>query len=161
VAGNQVVLSTSSNLSHPASQIPIVGSSILCIGARFGEEVFALRSLGFLAVGIDLYPSEGNRYVTQGDIHHLDFPDRCFDAVFTNVLDHILYLDAAMSEVSRVIKRPGRLLTHLQNQSAGTFEVREWVDSKEFAQQLGKMLGVQPDIKESENFIEAAYFLSN
>lgn len=112
---------------------PEVGSSILCVGARFGEEVYALRSMGYLAIGIDLEPTHSNSYVLRGDVHKIDFPNEVFSAVFSNILDHILFLEIALAEIKRVTKKPGRVILHLNDQTPKQFEARGWSNPSEFA----------------------------
>lgn len=76
----------------------------LCLGARLGSEVRALRKLGHLAVGIDINPGTENRYVLYGDFHSIDFPDIIFDAVYSNCFDHVFNLEKVLNEVDRVMK---------------------------------------------------------
>jgi SAM-dependent methyltransferase len=80
--------------------------SVLCLGARLGAEVQALRNLSYFAVGIDLNPGKNNPFVHYGDFHALPFQDATVDAAYTNALDHVFDLDRVMSEVHRVL-RPG------------------------------------------------------
>jgi len=81
---------------------------VLCLAARIGTEVRAFHDLGCFAVGIDVNPGEGNRWVLHGDFHDLQFPDGSVDVVFTNSLDHALDVDRLLQEVRRVL-RPGGL----------------------------------------------------
>ena len=85
------------------------GESVLCLGARLGGEVRALRSLGCLALGIDLNPGPQNRDVLPGDVHALQFADRVFDAVFTNILDHVYEPARFFAEIRRVLRPQGRV----------------------------------------------------
>lgn len=88
----------------------IQGVKILCLGARFGEEVRALHKLGFTeTVGIDLNPGDDNKYVIKGDFHDLSFPDDSFDGIYTNCLDHAYDLRKISVEAHRVL-RPGGIL---------------------------------------------------
>ena len=84
----------------------------LCLGARTGQEVVALRQLGLDAIGIDLVPCEP--HVIAGDIHNLDFDDKYFDFVFTNIFDHSLNPQKMISEAERVLKPNGLFLMQLQ-----------------------------------------------
>ena len=88
------------------------GQKALCLGARTGQEVFALNKLGLEAIGIDLVPCEP--LVVEGDIHNLAYENKSFDFVFTNVLDHSLQPDKMMSEVERVLKSNGIFLLQMQ-----------------------------------------------
>jgi len=84
----------------------------LCLGARTGQEVQALRDMGIDAIGIDLVPYEP--LVIEGDIHNIAFPDESFDFVFSNSFDHALHPDKVVSEIERVLKREGYALLQLQ-----------------------------------------------
>lgn len=84
----------------------------LCIGARTGQEVVALRDLGVEAIGIDIVPCEP--YVVQADMHELPFEGESFDFVFSNVFDHSLYPGKKCSEIERVLKIDGYALLQLQ-----------------------------------------------
>jgi len=88
------------------------GMSALCIGARTGQEVVALKNLGLDAIGIDLVECEP--HVVLGDMHDLDYDDNSFDFVFTNVFDHSLYPSEMISEVERVLKIGGYFLLQMQ-----------------------------------------------
>lgn len=84
------------------------GMRALCIGARTGQEVVALKEMGVDAVGIDIVPHPPN--VIAGDMHNLEFEDDSFDFVFSNVFDHSLYPDRKISEIERVLKTDGYAL---------------------------------------------------
>lgn len=93
---------------------PVVqaGHRALCIGARTGQEVAALRSLGVDAIGIDIVPHED--LVIEGDMHELPFEDSSFDFIFSNVFDHSLYPDKKVAEIERVLKVDGHAMIQLQ-----------------------------------------------
>lgn len=95
--------------------------TVLCVGARFGEEVAVLRDMGYLAIGIDLNPEQKNKFVLFGDVHQIEFPNSVFDKVFCNVLDHVLDIEKALSEIARVLKSPGLFVAHIQRQGPGDF----------------------------------------
>jgi SAM-dependent methyltransferase len=80
-------------------------SKCLCIGARTGQEVHALRNLGFSAIGIDIVECEP--LVEIGDMHNLKYSDNSFDFIFSNILDHSLYPDKSINEIERVLKNNG------------------------------------------------------
>jgi SAM-dependent methyltransferase len=84
----------------------------LCLGSRTGQEVFALRKLGMDAIGIDLV--EFPPYTIKGDIHNLFYEDGMFDLVFTNILDHSLYLQKFISEMERVSTKGGIIILNIQ-----------------------------------------------
>jgi SAM-dependent methyltransferase len=77
---------------------------MLCLGARFGEEVRAWQDLDFNAIGIDLNPGPNNEYVIKGDFHNIPWPDESFDYVWSNAIDHSLYLEQVVRETYRVLK---------------------------------------------------------
>jgi SAM-dependent methyltransferase len=122
--------------------------TILCLGARLGTEVKALHALGYFAVGIDLNPGEGNRYVLPGDFHDVVFPDGSVDAVYSNALDHAFDLDKVMAEVRRLL-RPGGLLVLdlLQGYDEergfvpGEYEAIMWRDREQFIRRVGDLGG--------------------
>tara|TARA_B100001093_G_C26650188_1_gene937117 strand:+ start:194 stop:841 length:648 start_codon:yes stop_codon:yes gene_type:complete len=84
----------------------------LCLGSRTGQEVFVLRTLGMEAIGIDLV--EFPPYTIKGDIHNLFYEDGIFDLVFTNILDHSLYLQKFISEMERVSTNRGIIILNIQ-----------------------------------------------
>ena len=88
----------------------------LCLGSRTGQEVFVLRKLGMEAIGIDLV--EFPPYTIKGDIHNLFYEDGIFDLVFTNILDHSLYLQKFISEMERVSTNRGIIILNIQENMA-------------------------------------------
>lgn len=86
------------------------GQRVLCLAARIGTEVRAFIDAGALAVGVDLNPGPGNKYVVVGDFHGLQYAPGSFDVVFTNSLDHSLELSRLLSEVRRVLVVKGRFI---------------------------------------------------
>jgi glycosyltransferase involved in cell wall biosynthesis len=84
----------------------------LCLGARTGQEVEALREIGLEAIGVDLVPREP--LVIRGDFHHLPFKEHSIDFIFTNSFDHALDPQRVASEIERVLKPGGYFLLHLQ-----------------------------------------------
>lgn len=134
--------------------------TVLCVGARFGEEVSVLRDMGYLAIGIDLNPKLENRFVLYGDVHQLEFPNKVFDKVFCNILDHILDIEKALSEIARVLKFNGVLVTHIQRQKPGDFEARGWDSAEQFVQRIGMFFGVHPITTERGSFLEAVFLLT-
>lgn len=87
--------------------------TVLCLAARLGTEVKAFLDRGCFAVGIDLNPGPGNRYVLAGDFHDLPFPSACVDVVFCNSLDHAFDLDRLLGQVRRVLKPSGVLVLEI------------------------------------------------
>ena len=134
--------------------------TVLCVGARFGEEVAVLRDMGYLAIGIDLSPEQKNKFVLFGDVHQIEFPNSVFDKVFCNVLDHVLDIEKALREIVRVLKSPGHLVRHVQSQKPGDFEVRGWDSAEKFAERIGEFFDVQPVITERRSHIEAVFLLN-
>ena len=84
----------------------------LCVGARTGQEVLALREMGVDAIGIDLVPCEP--LVIKGDMHQVPFDDESFGFVFSNSVDHAIYPERFASEVERVLRPGGHVLLQLQ-----------------------------------------------
>nr|ACG45474.1 hypothetical protein [Zea mays] len=87
-------------------------SRALCVGARLGQEVAALRQVGVRgALGIDLAPAPP--LVARGDFHAQPFPDATFDFEFSNVFDHALYPDRFAAEVERTLRPGGVAVLHV------------------------------------------------
>jgi len=89
----------------------------ICLGARTGQEVHVLRELGLNCVGIDLV--EFPPYTIKGDIHNLQFHDEKFDLIFTNILDHSLYLEKFISEMERICIKNGIIILNTQENIPG------------------------------------------
>tara|TARA_B110000444_G_C18738770_1_gene546964 strand:- start:9 stop:659 length:651 start_codon:yes stop_codon:yes gene_type:complete len=89
----------------------------ICLGARTGQEVFVLRELGLDSIGIDLV--EFPPYTIKGDIHNLEFDDEKFDLIFTNILDHSLYLEKFISEMERVCVKDGIIIINITENILG------------------------------------------
>ncbi|CAN1152987.1 hypothetical protein LINPERHAP2_LOCUS19097 [Linum perenne] len=87
-------------------------SKALCVGARVGQEVEALKRVGVSdSIGIDLVPSPP--LVVKGDFHSQPFDDETFDFEFSNVFDHALYPDKFVGEIERTLKRGGVCVLHV------------------------------------------------
>lgn len=87
-------------------------SRALCVGARLGQEVAALRLVGVRdAVGIDLAPAPP--LVVKGDFHAQPFGDDTFDFEFSNVFDHALYPDRFAAEIERTLRPGGVAVLHV------------------------------------------------
>lgn len=115
--------------------------SVLCLGARLGTEVRALKELGFFAVGIDLNPGEANQHVVTGDFHALTFADGSTDAVYCNALDHAFDLDRLSREVARVLRPGGLFVTDIalgfdRGYTPGDYEATIWRDPDTLIQRI-------------------------
>ncbi|XP_078168165.1 uncharacterized protein LOC144562746 [Carex rostrata] len=87
-------------------------SRALCIGARLGQEVAALKKVGVVdSIGMDLVPSPP--LVVKGDFHKQPFKSSSFDFEFSNVFDHALYPDRFIGEVERTLKPGGVAVIHV------------------------------------------------
>jgi SAM-dependent methyltransferase len=85
----------------------------LCLGARTGQEVVALKEMGIKeVVGIDIVPCEP--HVIEGDIHNLTYEDDTFDFVYTNIIDHSIDPKKMVSEIERVLKNNGIFFLQVQ-----------------------------------------------
>jgi len=85
----------------------------VCLGARTGEEVLALRHLGIKnCVGVDLVPHTD--LVIQADLHNLPYGDGSINFIYTNVFDHILKVDCFFKEMERVLPIGAKLFIQLQ-----------------------------------------------
>jgi SAM-dependent methyltransferase len=120
-------------------------SYILCLGARTGAEVKAFRKLGFFLIGIDLAYPKNSPYVIYGDFHNLDFPEKSFDLIYSNTLDHVYNHEKFIKEILRVLKNDGKILFDIQkgiNENnkivIGQFETCGWDHSDEIIKKLLK-----------------------
>ncbi|XP_022151762.1 uncharacterized protein LOC111019667 [Momordica charantia] len=87
-------------------------SKALCIGARVGQEVEALRRIGVSdSIGMDLVPYPP--LVIKGDFHNQPFPNQTFDFEFSNVFDHALYPERFVAEIERTLKPGGVCVLHV------------------------------------------------
>ncbi|KAL9246543.1 hypothetical protein vseg_020064 [Gypsophila vaccaria] len=87
-------------------------SKALCIGARVGQEVEALKRVGVSdTVGIDLVPCPP--LVIKGDFHKQPFGEDTFDFEFSNVFDHALYPDRFVGEIQRTLRPGGVCVLHV------------------------------------------------
>lgn len=98
--------------------------AVLCLGARTGAESIGATRAGFSgSVGIDLHPVGPT--VKQGDWHDLQFDAKSFANVYSNSLDHCLYLDRLATGVKRVLVDGGRFYVMATNRVGNTVE--EWL----------------------------------
>lgn len=97
---------------------------VLCLGARTGAESIGAVKAGFKgSVGIDLHPVGPT--VIHADWHQIPFGVGSFANVYTNSLDHCLYLDRLASEVRRVLRKDGRFFLMATNRDGHT--LAEWL----------------------------------
>lgn len=123
----------------------LVPSSVLCLGARCGEEVQAFINLGHFALGVDLNPGDGSRYVLTGDFHDLQFADSSIDCVYVNCLDHALDIKKIMIEVNRLLKPGGLFLADLvygfdEGYVAGNHDTMHWPTAQLFANKIASLV---------------------
>ncbi|XWS34671.1 hypothetical protein CRYUN_Cryun21dG0057500 [Craigia yunnanensis] len=87
-------------------------SKSLCVGARVGQEVEALKRVGVSdSIGIDLVPFPP--LVMKGDFHNQPFDNETFDFEFSNVFDHALYPHKFVAEIERTLKPDGVCVLHV------------------------------------------------
>ncbi|PKA54640.1 hypothetical protein AXF42_Ash000475 [Apostasia shenzhenica] len=87
-------------------------SRALCIGARMGQEVAALRAVGISdSIGMDLVPAPP--LVVRGDFHAQPFNNDSFDFEFSNVFDHALYPERFVREIERTLRPGGVAALHV------------------------------------------------
>jgi SAM-dependent methyltransferase len=116
-------------------------ASVICLGARRGEEVRAFIELGHFALGIDLNPGPDAEYVVVGDFHGLNFADGSVDCVYTNCLDHALEIDKILAEVRRVLKPDGMFIIDIiygyeEGYSTGNHDTMHWTTARHFSDHL-------------------------
>jgi len=121
----------------------------LCLGARSGEEVLALRNLGFEnSLGIDLIES-GDGVVIEGDLHDLQYENE-IDFIYTNVFDHVLYPEKMLQGIKKSLTDRGLALIQLQlgNSYGDVHGVLDIDDSDEF-EELVRKNGFEVILKEA------------
>ena len=103
------------------------GWNALCLGARLGEEVQALKNLAIDAIGIDLVPCLP--LVLEGNFMHIDYPDNHFDMLYTNSIDHAFDIKEMFKEAYRVLKNKGFFIVDVfpGQENVSEYEVY-WLD---------------------------------
>lgn len=124
-------------------QLPPHGS-VLCLGARRGEEVKAFIELGHFAIGIDLNPGAAPELVVAGDFHALNFADESVDCVYMNCLDHAWDLGKILSEVRRVLKAGGLFVADIvhgyeEGFAVGNHDTMHWAKARDFGEHIAKL----------------------
>ena len=142
------------------------GKKVLCLAARLGGEVRAFKKLGADAIGVDLNPGKDNKDVIYGDFHDIPFKDKHFDYVFTNSIDHVLYLDKFYSEIKRVLKPRGVFICELMKGGRGGHGVIDTVDDSEIIAEADKYFEVKKieDIRVSTTCLRndvSIYYMKN
>ena len=94
---------------------PRAGERILEVGCGRGHLTKRLRDLGADAVGIDANPHAAAEAVTEGvttgNAEALAYPDDSFDKIVSvHAIEHIPNIEAAFSEMARVLKPGGKAL---------------------------------------------------
>lgn len=94
---------------------PQPGDRILEVGCGVGHLTRRLRELGVDAIGIDANPHAAENAVTDGvttgNAEALDFPDDSFDKIVSlHAIEHIPNIEAALSEMARVLRPGGKAL---------------------------------------------------
>ncbi|GAB4829303.1 hypothetical protein Ancab_018973 [Ancistrocladus abbreviatus] len=113
-------------------------SRSLCIGARVGQEVEALKRVGVSdSIGIDLVPYPP--LVIKGDFHHQPFDDETFDFEFSNVFDHALYPEKFVREIQRTLRPGGVCVLHVAvSRRADKYSANDLYSLKPLVKMLGK-----------------------
>jgi len=112
------------------STLPKVSGKVLCLGARFGEEVEAFRNLGYNAVGVDLeeYPP----FVIKDDMNKLScFAADSIEMIYSNAFDHCWEPAMFAKTIKRVLKNNGYVVIHTNLGNPGDYEVQVPDDPKE------------------------------
>lgn len=103
-------------LRQAVTQFP-VGGQVLEIGAGAGWQAKQLKELGYQVHAIDIVGSHDNQVcmfpVIKYDGLRIPFADASFDVIFSsNVLEHVMNLDALEAEIRRVL-RPHGVAIHI------------------------------------------------
>jgi SAM-dependent methyltransferase/predicted O-methyltransferase YrrM len=132
------------------------GKNVICLGARLGGEVRAFKSLGALAIGIDLEPGPNNSHVVYGDFHNIPFAEESFDIAFTNALDHVFDLERFLDEVDRVLSPGGFFYVELGRATIGNYEVLDMQDLEPLLKVLRSRFQIewQKQIRNKTNYVD-------
>ena len=90
-----------------------VNGKCVCLGSRTGQEVLALKTLGFEdSIGIDLiaFPP----YTIEADFHDLPFENDSVSLIYTNAVDHVKEPQIWADEINRIIRKGGYILLNTQ-----------------------------------------------
>lgn len=105
-------------------QLDFDGANVLDVGAGRGYILTTLKGKGIILHAIELSDECIENLCEQGidarkvDISKEDFPfqDDCFDyVIFTEVIEHLVFPQHALSEIRRVLKADGKLLIETHN----------------------------------------------
>lgn len=81
-------------------------SEIVCLGARYGEEVQALRSLGLKkAIGYDLISYPPYVEIKDMNVYVQEAPADSLDLVYTNAIDHCYNLEEFIGHLGRISRK--------------------------------------------------------
>ena len=128
----QRVINFCSEFKVLVKHVSLKTKRILCLGARYGEEVEALQKFGYNAIGIDLVPYAP--WVVEGDFHKIPFEENTFSVLYSNSIDHIRDFPLFASEVCRVLTNDGWLLVKISMKDMGTYETLQLDSGEEFIQ---------------------------
>ena len=110
--------------------IDFVGKRAICVGARLGAEVRAMRRIGALAVGVDLNPGLNNPHVLLGDAHSIGFAPGSADLLYSNVLDHILDIDGFIEQVADQLAGGALFLMDLSKKAPDKYATNDFRKKK-------------------------------
>ncbi len=104
------------------------GARVLDLGSRSGSFTYTAYPIAILAVDIEPPAQHGAACFVQADAGHLPFAAASFDAVICNhSLEHFVQLDAALEEIGRVLKRPGKLYVAVPDSGTLTDRLYRWL----------------------------------
>lgn len=99
----------------------------LCLGARYGEEVSALQSLGWNTKGVDI--ANRSPLVEHGDMNAPILEK--YDLIYTNAFDHCWEPLAFLQNIYNALNSGGCCMLHLSDGRAGAFESVEWDETND------------------------------
>ncbi len=123
--------------------------NILCVAARLGTEVHALRNLDYNAIGIDIIYPKNSKYVHYGEFEEIPYPNNSFEAIYSNSIDHVYDLKKTLFEFNRIIKSEGYLLLRLMKgfeegfEMDGAYESFAWAKTDDLLNEIKKHINFE------------------
>jgi SAM-dependent methyltransferase len=104
------------------------GARVLDLGCGHGSFDHQSFPLIVIALDADIPAHARPRHFVQADAALLPFAAKSFDAIISNhSLEHIADLDPALQEISRVLRRPGKLFVAIPDSTTFADRLYRWL----------------------------------